>query len=392
LILSYVKESDELIMGSRKKFPKMLKRAVRPHLIPIAREHAAQRALRSLHGNADVAAALTLHDSDQLTSAHPEATAGKSVQCRTTMIGTQAPGKTARGLSIPGFLRAYPDSAACADFLFWLRGGFTMPCTRCLSPTRWTPDHKHPRYRPDCCATTFTATRGTIFYRHSVSLWHWFYTLALTFNLSASPSSSFLARHLEIDQATAWDMLRRIRGQISHLNAEASRRLKGQMVCVENLHFTNVLSAKGNRTRASNVLVVATEDQVFAYAIPRRKPYYFREVLDRLGVHPRLYTFDYDMKYFARGLRGYDVRLFTDVGDFDRPEMYDAFGNGRAFAFNLYGHLQKWPMKVRRTYLQHYIDDYAFRYNFVRDKALMFPLFLLSVARGMRNGEATPSR
>jgi hypothetical protein len=308
------------------------------------------------------------------------------IELNEPVLGITRRGQASRGLSMPSFLRAYPDSPACAEFLFWLQDGYERPCTRCGQATRWIPHYRHPRYQTDCCTATLTPTHGTLFFQHSASLWQWFYALALSFNLTASPSSLFLSRHLDIELSTAWDMLRRIRQQIGYINALGSQSLRGQTVFVDNIRLKNITSANGNRTKASNVLIVSTAANAFALAMPRRRAFYIREVLDRLGVARVLYAYldSTDMTALAPGLRGYETRYLARSEDANSAEVCGAMANGRALATHLFCYLLKWPVVVRKSYVQHYLDDYVFRFNFAHDRSMLFPLFMLHVAKGAK--------
>jgi hypothetical protein len=164
------------------------------------------------------------------------------------------PGKDGRGISLNGFLKAFPDEQACLEFLFWVRGGPALTCRLCGRPTRWI-DCRHGRlFRSNCCATTVSATRQTLFYQSRIPLWDRLYAIMLTLNLSASPSVGFLARHLDVTENTAWNLLRKMREQFSLICVKGSRCLRGQTVAVQHVRFRKMQTARGRHTFTHSVV------------------------------------------------------------------------------------------------------------------------------------------
>lgn len=297
-------------------------------------------------------------------------------------LGTKSSGYLSRGLSVPGFLKAFPDERACLDHLFWLRGGHDMACRLCGQQTKWKRV-RPPNYQSRCCFTPLNPLRGTPFYRSSKSLWLWFYALMFGFNLSAFPSAGYLGRHLGIDPTTAFDMRRKIREQIAAICDQAAiTSLRGQSVFVQNHRFYKVLSAGGRNRSPTNVFVVSSRESAFAFVVKHRHPSLFRAVLDRLGVDREIYACDNDMDFrrVARKLSTYRVKLIHP-SKASSQEGWDCFSKGGALGVYLQSVHKKRYRKSNIETLQANLSEFVLRYNFAHDKGMLFPLFLMSLGR-----------
>ncbi len=298
------------------------------------------------------------------------------------LVGQNFPGPNARGISLPGFLKAFPDEASCIEYLFWVRGGHQTPCGECGRQTTWFRPHHHPMYRSRCCYVWLSATKGTLFFR-AKSLWEWFYVIILILNLSASPSGAFLARHLGVPTSggKAWVKLLKIREHMAQICATASRSLRGHTVHVENLRLLHVLSHRSRKTRRVSVLVVSSATDVFAFHLPMRRPDYCQRVLDQLEVAPDLYTFDRDFAALGAGLKNYRVHVITPATEHEDPDVWRCFAKGRSFAVYLVRSFNKRYGFLTRKYLETYLAEFVFRFNFANDKAMLFPLFMSNLPR-----------
>jgi hypothetical protein len=246
------------------------------------------------------------------------------------------------------------------------------------------------RFYSACCKTTLSATRATIFHKSRIPHWSWFYAIMLTLNLSASPSGGFLARHLDVSGNTAWHMLRKMREQYGRICAQGSKCLRGETVCVRHLSLRKMKTARGRHTLPLNVLAVATERNAFAYVMPRRHPREAEHILDALGVRRRLLC-DIDPDAVLQGLRGYRLDLPGEADRAARSDRWAAVANCVRFGLYLQYNLRRWPVSVRRSYLQSYLAEFILRYNFAHDKAMMFPLFMASLGT-VEYSEERPAR
>jgi hypothetical protein len=202
----------------------------------------------------------------------------------------------------------------------------------------------------------------------------------LTLNLSASPSVQFLARHLDVTDNTAWNLLRRMREQFSVICAQGNKCLRGQPVVVQHLRLWGMKTARGRHTVPINVLTVATGQNAFAYVMPKRHPADAERILDALGVKRHVYAGPVPGEVVLR-LRGYTVEELTAAARTAHPELWRTLTYSIRFGLYLQYNLRRWPVSVRRSFLQHYLDEFVLRFNFAHDKATLFPLFMSSLGK-----------
>jgi len=203
----------------------------------------------------------------------------------------------------------------------------------------------------------------------------------LILNLTASPSAGSLARHIGVNSETAWRILGKLRHQFSLICAQGKKFLLGKQVYVENLRFRNVLSSKGRKTSSTHVVVIAVKNNAFAFAIPRRHPFYYRQLLNDLGVKRDIFTYDFDFNRIGKKLDGFKVHLMERKEQDNSKDAWACFRTGRALDVYLTRSFRKRPVKVNRKYMQDYLSEFVFRFNFAQDKAMMFPLLITNLER-----------
>ena len=101
----------------------------------------------------------------------------------------------------------------CILFLKELRWGGEPCCIHCGSIKVGRKNKKCVEDGYNCydCGSTFTVTAQTIFHKTRIPLRKWFLAISLLLNSKKSISSTALARHLNMNQKSAWYMEIRIR-------------------------------------------------------------------------------------------------------------------------------------------------------------------------------------
>jgi hypothetical protein len=202
----------------------------------------------------------------------------------------------------------------------------------------------------------------------------------LTLNLSASPSVQFLARHLDVTDNTAWHLLGKIREHFSQICAQGSLCLRDQTVAIKHLRLWKMRSARGRHTTPINVLAVATSQNAFAYVLPKRHRCDAEKVLDVLGVNRRVLS-DIDPREFLLRMRGYRLDQLSVEDRSAKSEHWRAVTNCGRLGTYLQYNMRRWPLSVSRSHLQNYLAEFVLRFNFAHDKAMLFPLFMMSLSK-----------
>jgi len=113
-------------------------------------------------------------------------------------------------MNIVSVYRQFPTEKSCIKHLETVKWKGIPSCPYCKS-TKSTPMPKEERYHCNTCNTTYSVTVGTIFHNTKLDLQKWFLGVALMLNAKKGLSARQLARDLEVNKNTAWFMAMRIR-------------------------------------------------------------------------------------------------------------------------------------------------------------------------------------
>ena len=104
----------------------------------------------------------------------------------------------------------------CLKFLEELRWGDEPCCIHCGSIRVGRKNHNHIEDGWNCydCGSSFSVIAGTMFHKTRIPLRKWFLAISIILNSKKSISSTALARHLDMNQKSAWYMEMRIRAQM----------------------------------------------------------------------------------------------------------------------------------------------------------------------------------
>jgi transposase len=115
------------------------------------------------------------------------------------------------------FMAAFPDDAACLDYLWRKRyseDGQHAECPKCERERKFHRVRSRPSYCCDSCGHHIHPTAGTIFHRSATSLHLWFYAMYLMTSTRCGVSAKHLERELGVTYKTAWRIANRIRNQL----------------------------------------------------------------------------------------------------------------------------------------------------------------------------------
>ncbi|MCF7833529.1 MAG: transposase [Candidatus Marinimicrobia bacterium] len=119
----------------------------------------------------------------------------------------------------------FPDNASSVKFLENLRWGKKPQCPHCGSE-RVTSFKKEHRHHCNACNISFSATVNTVFHNTRIPLEKWFAALALLFKNDKKVSARKLAKEINVNKNTAWQMLQRLNESLEHTGQKISDGLK----------------------------------------------------------------------------------------------------------------------------------------------------------------------
>lgn len=144
------------------------------------------------------------------------------------------------------FIKEYPNDTACLMAVFNDRYGDYKRCPKCAKPFSYSRVKQRQCYACAWCANQLYPLADTIFRKSTTPLWNWFYAIYLFSVSNNGVSAPELQKHLGVTYKTAWRMCKLIR----QLMAEEGVTLGGSGGPVEVDEFEYGHKGKANNTMA----------------------------------------------------------------------------------------------------------------------------------------------
>lgn len=282
--------------------------------------------------------------------------------------------------TIKDFQADFPDEDAC---LVWLKEYLYPDGIFCPIDKKITPHHKmktRKSWSCELCGHHVHPTADTIFHKSSTPLTLWFYAIYLMASTRAGISAKQLERELGVTYKTAWRMFHRIRKMM----ADDSGNLSGEVEVDEMYLQPNPLkrsSVKGGRSNSQVVFgMVERGGRVKAKHV---KSSGVRVLLPEIEQHVDNKAVVYSDEY---GSYKKLSNLGYDHNSVNHSEYQYVVGRVHTQNIeNVWSHMKRGIKGVYRhvdpSYLQAYIDEYAFRYSHRNDYQPMFWALLDNVSK-----------
>ncbi len=116
-------------------------------------------------------------------------------------------------MNVYNFLQKFPDQQSCIDYLESTRWPEHTSCPFCktLRVARKKDGSLSGRWNCHSCRSSFSVLSGTIFSGSRIPLQKWFLAIILMSDAKKSLSSYQLARHLDMNQKSAYNVQQKIR-------------------------------------------------------------------------------------------------------------------------------------------------------------------------------------
>lgn len=285
-----------------------------------------------------------------------------------------------RKYTIKEFNQQFPDDEACLEFIFKARYPNGVFCPKCQKETAHYRIKSKPVFSCEFCGNQVSPMVNTIFHKSPTPLRSWFYAMFLMSSTRCGISAKQLQRELGVTYKTAWRMFTQIRS----IMAETQKQMAGT-VEVDETYFGGKSNNPGRSLKDKTpVMGIVERDngQVMAKVVPNVKartllPVLWNQVLpskentvytDELASYNLVAKLGYThehvehaAKEYARGI----VHTNTIEGFWS---LVKRGIDGTRHA-------------VSPKYLQHYLDEYGFRYNHRKSETPMFWLLLGRVAQ-----------
>ncbi len=179
--------------------------------------------------------------------------------------------------SLMEFMRAFPDDAACLDWLWRNRyspDGEHARCPKCETERpfkRYETAQQRQSWTCTVCGQHLHPTAGTIFHKSSTSLHLWFYAMYLMSSTRCGISAKQLERELGVTYKTAWRMAFLIRNQLMGENGMAplSGKVEVDETYIGGRPRIRNTSKRGRGTKKAIALgMVERQGRVLALTVP----------------------------------------------------------------------------------------------------------------------------
>lgn len=289
------------------------------------------------------------------------------------------------------FLRRYPDSDACLEYLknrYYPNG---TECPKCGKASRFHRISGRSAYSCQFCAHHVYPTAGTIFHKSSTSLQLWFWAIYLISNSKCGISAKQLGREIGVTYKTAHRMLKQIRTLLS----DDDERLAGD-VEVDETFMTGKMRASDRRKREEAGLHKNTPPQLLKGSMvmaaverggrvrasvvsDRSKPTLHSKIREFVLPESMIFTDEWalyvgiDREYKGHKRVRHKARVYVegDAGTQNVESFFALFKNS----------VRGTHHNISATYLQRYLDEYAFRWNRRKCDGVIFGEILARVQK-----------
>ena len=280
------------------------------------------------------------------------------------------------------FLRRFPDNDACLDYLaakFYPAG---TPCPKCEKPSRFHKIAGRSAYSCQFCGHHVYPTSNTVFHKSTTSLQLWFWAIYLISSSKCGISAKQLGREIGVTYKTAWRMLKQIRLLLD----EDTGPLSGD-VEVDEAFMSGRMRNSDRRKReqagihkntpayvdkgAMVVAAVERHGRVRASVAPdRTKLTLHAKIREFVLPESMIFTDEWALyggigrEYKGHKRVRHKARIYVeaDAGTQNVESFFALFKNSVRGAHH----------NVSTKYLQHYLDEYAFRWNHRKDDRSLF--------------------
>lgn len=283
--------------------------------------------------------------------------------------------------TLKDFQQKFATDDICLDYLRSMRYPERIDCPKCGKNSLFHHDNGKKSYTCDNCGYHLSPTAGTIFHKSPTPLTTWFYVIYLMSQTRGGISAKQIQRETGVTYKTAWRMCKQIRSMLSESNNIFSGNVE-----VDESYFGG--KSKGIRGRGA-----LNKTAVFGM-VERGGKLSARKVRNVRGKTILPIVANSILKgsqIFSDEFRVYKALPAMGYKHASVPHAENIYVVGNAHTNTLEGFWSQAKNGIRGVYhavsadyLQHYLDEYSFRYNHRDDVKPMFLSFLSLAALPLR--------
>jgi transposase-like protein len=280
--------------------------------------------------------------------------------------------------TIKDFRAAFPDDDACLEWLRNFRWAERFDCPNCQKSAKFYRITTKKVYGCEHCGYQISPTADTIYHKSSTSLTTWFYVIYLMAQTRGGISAKQIERETGVTYKTAWRMCKMIRERLG----EDFAPFGGDVEVDESYFGGKKRGGKRGRgtTKTPVVGVVERKGRIEVKAVENvRRDTILPFVSKNVALTAGVFTDEFQV-YSALPSMGYQHETV--------PHAEKVYVIGNAHTNTIEGFWSNCKNGIRGVYhavsvkyLQHYLNEYSFRYNHRNDSLPMFWSFLTRSAR-----------
>ena len=282
--------------------------------------------------------------------------------------------------TIRDFRTEFPDEDACLGYLMKKQWPNGVHCQKCRCITEHHRMSTRRSYSCQECGNHLHPTAGTIFENTRTPLDLWFYVIFLMAKTRGGIAAKQIERELGVTYKTAWRMCRLIRTQLHPDSSKLSGKVEMDETYIGGKRRGRTGRPAGDDPQKTPVVGIAERGgQLRAEVVPDVAGRTLIPMTERLVERgSTVYTDEYGAyNKFRRS--GYEhariqhrIKIWVS-GDVHTNTIEGFWSLFKCGVRGVYRH-------ISRKYLQHYVDEYSFRYNYRHSTEPMFKLFLHRMA------------
>jgi len=278
--------------------------------------------------------------------------------------------------TLKNFQEMFPNDDACLEYLRSEWYPEVMTCEGCGREAKFYRITTRKVYGCEHCGFQFSPAAGTIFHKSPTPLTIWFYVIYLMAQTRGGISAKQIQRETGVTYKTAWRMCKQVRSMLG----EDFEKFDGEVEVDESYFGGKAHGTRGrgaeNKTAVFGMVKRGGKLEARKVANVRRNTI-MPIASDNIEKGTQVFSDEFNI-YQALPAMGYEHATVPHA-----EKIYVA-GNVHTntiegFWSQVKGGIRGVYHSVSASYLQHYLDEYSFRYNHRDDVTPMFLTFLSRV-------------
>lgn len=283
------------------------------------------------------------------------------------------------------FLDEFPDDNACLSWLKNYRWPNGIYCKNCGEVTEHHLMKTRKSFSCQTCGHHVHPTAGTIFHKSRTSMTLWFYTAYLMAQTRGGISAKQIQRETGVTYKTAWRMCNRIRGRLEEDYSPFDSDVE-----IDESYFGGKKRGgkrgRGSENKTAVLGIVERKGKLETRTVPNVKSKTIHPIVKQnVEKGTQVYTDEFKVYNALPGM-GYKHATVPHA------EKIYVVGDAHTNTLEGFWSLCKNGIRgvyhaVSAKYLQHYLNEYSFRYNHRNDVIPMFLTFLRRLASPVSGGD-----